>query len=54
MFFRILKKDLKRKKAMNFSIEDGGEGVSFNVFCPNVQPGIAIDYATGDNELDYR
>ena len=37
-----------------FSIEDGGEGVSFNVFCPNVQPGIAIDYATGDNELDYR
>lgn len=37
-----------------FSIEDGGEGVSFNVFCPNVQPGISIDYATGDNELDYR
>ena len=36
------------------SIEDSGEGVSFNVFCPNVQPGISIDYATGDNELDYR
>lgn len=31
------------------SIEDGGEGVSFNVFCHNVQPGIEIDYATGDS-----
>ncbi|WP_302963880.1 DNA/RNA non-specific endonuclease [uncultured Adlercreutzia sp.] len=34
------------------SVEDGGEGVSFNVFCYNVQPGVAIDYATGDNRLD--
>ena len=31
------------------SVEDKGEGVSFNVFCYNVQPGIDIDYATGDN-----
>lgn len=31
------------------SVEDKGEGVSFNVFCYNVQPGIEIDYATGDN-----
>lgn len=29
------------------SVEDGGEGVSFNVFCHNVQPGIKIDYRTG-------
>lgn len=32
------------------SIEDGGQGVSFNVWCPNTQPGIAIDYATGASE----
>lgn len=31
------------------SIEDGGQGVSFAVFCLNVQPGIAIDYDTGDS-----
>ena len=29
------------------SIEDNGEGVCFNVYCYNVQPGITIDYATG-------
>ena len=32
-----------------FSVEDGGTGVSFNVFCYNVQPGVAIDYATGES-----
>lgn len=31
------------------SLEDGGAGVSFNVFCYNVQPGVEIDYATGDS-----
>lgn len=31
------------------SVEDGGDGVSFNVFVYNVQPGVVIDYATGDN-----
>ena len=33
------------------SVEDKGDGISFNVFCYNVQPGIEIDYATGDNRL---
>ena len=33
-----------------FSVEDGGKGVCFDVFCYNVQPRIAIDYATGENE----
>lgn len=33
------------------SIEDGGEGVSFNVYCYNVQPKVSIDYATGDSSL---
>lgn len=31
------------------SVEDGGAGVSFNVFCHNVQPGIEIDYGTGES-----
>lgn len=31
------------------SIEDDGAGISFNVFCYNVQPGVDIDYATGNN-----
>lgn len=31
------------------SVEDSGEGVKFNVYCYNVQPGIGIDYTTGDS-----
>jgi DNA-entry nuclease len=29
------------------SVEDNGRGISFNVFCYNVQPGVAINYSTG-------
>lgn len=32
-----------------FSVEDRGEGVCFNVFVYNAQPGIAIDYLTGES-----
>ncbi len=32
-----------------FSVEDEGEGVCFNVYVYNVQPGVVIDYATGDS-----
>ncbi len=32
-----------------YSIEDAGAGVSFNVFVYNNQPGIVIDYATGNS-----
>lgn len=32
-----------------YSLEDDGAGVSFNVFCYNVEPGVEIDYTTGDN-----
>lgn len=31
------------------SVEDDGAGVQFNVYCYNVQPGIEIDYATGES-----
>lgn len=33
------------------SVEDQGKGISFNVYVFNVQPGIEIDYATGDSRL---
>lgn len=33
------------------SVEDHGEGIQFNVYCYNVQPGVTIDYATGDSAL---
>ena len=34
------------------SVEDNGDGVLFNVYCFNAQPGIAIDYATGSSHAD--
>lgn len=34
------------------SVEDNGDGILFNVYCFNAQPGIAIDYATGDSHAD--
>ena len=34
-----------------YSVEDKGKGVSFNVYCYNVQPGIKIDYTNGDSKL---
>lgn len=32
-----------------WSVEDEGEGVCFHVFCYNAQPGVEIDYATGES-----
>ncbi len=32
-----------------WSVEDSGNGIHFNVYCYNVQPGIVIDYATGES-----
>lgn len=32
------------------SMEDNGEGICFNVYCYNVQPGISIDYTTGKSK----
>lgn len=34
------------------SMEDGGNGIGFNVYCYNVQPGISIDYATGESSTE--
>ena len=33
-----------------YSVEDNGRGVCFNVYCYNVQPGIEINYATGESK----
>lgn len=32
-----------------YSVEDGGKGICYNVFCYNNQPGISIDYKTGES-----
>jgi DNA-entry nuclease len=34
------------------SVEDNGRGVSYNVFCYNVQPGVKIDYSDGTSKMD--
>ena len=34
-----------------YSVEDNGEGICFNVYVYNAQPGIEIDYATGESAL---
>lgn len=34
-----------------YSVEDEGDGICFCVYAYNVQPGITIDYATGDSWL---
>lgn len=32
------------------SVEDDGKGICFNVYCYNVQPGIEINYKTGESK----
>ncbi len=34
------------------SVEDDGEGICFCVYAYNVQPGVVIDYATGESALE--
>lgn len=34
-----------------YSVEDNGEGICFNVYVYNAQPGITINYATGESAL---
>ena len=34
-----------------YSVEDEGEGVCFNIYVYNVQPGVRIDYSTGKSKL---
>ena len=34
-----------------YSVEDQGEGITFCVYAYNVQPGVDIDYQTGNSSL---
>ena len=34
-----------------YSVQDHGKGISFCVYCYNVQPGIYIDYSTGESSF---
>ena len=34
------------------SVEDGGKGIRFHVYIYNVQPGVIIDYSTGESRVD--
>lgn len=35
-----------------YSVEDSGKGICFNIYAYNIQPGIKINYSTGDSEAD--
>ena len=35
-----------------YSVEDNSDGICYNVYCYNVQPGIKINYLTGDSEAE--
>ncbi|MBR3468506.1 MAG: DNA/RNA non-specific endonuclease [Lachnospiraceae bacterium] len=35
-----------------YSVEDGGRGLCFHVFVYNTQPGITLDYVTGESHAD--
>ena len=35
-----------------YSVEDQGKGICFCVYVYNVQPGVEIDYATGESWLE--
>ena len=35
-----------------WSVEDEGDGICFNVYSYNVQPGVVIDYATGESRAE--
>ena len=36
------------------STADNGKGICFNVYCYNVQPGVIIDYATGESFEEFK
>ena len=42
----------KGVKMEGYSVEDQGDGVTFCVFAYNAQPGVKINYATGESELE--
>lgn len=41
----------KAVKMEGYSVEDNGKGICYNILCYNIQPGIEINYSTGDAVL---
>lgn len=35
-----------------YSVEDNGNGICFNIYVYNIQPGITIDYSTGKSSIE--
>ena len=35
-----------------YSVEDEGKGVCFHVFLYNIQPGVVLDYSTGESRVE--
>ena len=35
-----------------YSVEDEGKGICFHVFIYNIQPGIVLDYSTGESRVE--
>ena len=35
-----------------WSVEDNGDGICFNIYAYNAQPGVRIDYATGESKAE--
>ena len=35
-----------------WSVEDNGDGICFNIYAYNAQPGVEIDYATGESKAE--
>lgn len=51
-YFKGLEKLARGVELEAYSVEDNGEGICFHVFLYNVQPGIEIDYATGESRIN--
>ena len=48
----LAQKMLEKYKYPYLSLDDGGKSVCFNAFVYNVQPGIVIDYVTGESHAE--
>lgn len=49
----VFKRDNKLASGVQleaYSVEDNGQGVCFNVYCYNIQPGIKLNYTNGEND----
>jgi len=43
---------MRRVGCEAYSVEDKGQRICFCVYCYNAQPGVVIDYTTGESWLE--